>query len=83
MGYGMMNYGMYGGGSIFTMFFHLIFWVLLIAGVYFAIRWVTTNGPVLRGQSGNEENPLDIVKKRYAKGEISREDFEQIKRDLT
>lgn len=29
------------------------------------------------------ETPLDILRKRYARGEISREDFEQMKKDLS
>jgi putative membrane protein len=29
------------------------------------------------------ETPLDILKKRYARGEISRDDFEQMKKDLS
>jgi len=30
-----------------------------------------------------QERPLDILKRRYARGELSREEFETMKRDLT
>jgi putative membrane protein len=33
-----------------------------------------------RGRAG--ETPLEILKKRYAKGEIAREEYERMKKDL-
>jgi len=56
----------------------LIFWGGLIA----LIVWVITK-LVRRGDSAPKRDPLDVAKERYAKGEISKEEFEQLKKDLS
>ena len=64
------------GWMWFGPIFMLLFWVFLIAGVVVAVKWVLGSG----GKSG--ESALDILKKRYARGEISKEEFEEKKRDI-
>jgi putative membrane protein len=73
--------GGYGWGwGLFGLFFMLLFWVLVIVGVVFLVRWLVEQS---RPQSsGGGETALDILKKRYARGEINREEFEAKKRDL-
>jgi putative membrane protein len=72
-GYGhMMNY--WGGG--------VVMWLLLLVAVgvlvYFLVKASQAGGlrPTL------PETPLDILKKRYARGEITKEQFDQMKKDL-
>jgi len=72
----MMNYehgGWWMGGM---WFFPLLFWILVIAGVAFIVRWMRE-----RGQE-QKESSLDILKRRYASGEIDRNTFEQMKKDI-
>jgi len=59
----------------------LLFWILIIAGVVLLVRWFINEGK-LKGLR-TEETPLNILKKRYASGEINREQFESMKRELT
>jgi len=72
------DYG-WGLGFGFGWIFLLFFWLLLILGVVYLIKLI--GGSTRRGE--REETALDILKKRYAKGEVSREEFEKIKEDLT
>ncbi len=54
-----------------------LFWEGLIALTPWGI-----NKLVNRNGSGRERNPLEIVKERYARGEISPEEFERLKKNL-
>jgi putative membrane protein len=91
MGFGMGGYGGYGGmmggygGYGFNpigMIFSLVFWALIIGGVVLLVVWLARNaGRTALGTSGSE-SPLEILKARYAKGEITKEQFDAIKRDL-
>ncbi len=66
------------GFDILGWFSMLIFWILLILGVVALIRYFG------RSEKGNnkEKSSLDILKERYAKGEIDKKEFEEKKRDL-
>jgi putative membrane protein len=78
MGPGMMGWG-YGMGW-FGIIFMIIFWIALIIGVIFLVRWVWLS--TAKGRTSVEESPLEILKRRYARGEINKEEFEQKKKDL-
>ena len=68
----MMGYG-YGGG-----FMWLIVLVLVGVVAYFLLQATKSKGSV----GSTTETPLDILKKRYAKGEIDKEEFDRKKKDL-
>ena len=62
----------------FGVLWMVIFWGGLIALIIWGVnRFSRRNG------SSRKQDPLDVAKERYAKGEISREEFERIKKDLT
>jgi putative membrane protein len=66
--------------GFFGMGFGWIIWLIVIV----VIVWVTFQfkGDNRGHYFNNSESPLDILKKRYAEGEISKEDFERMKKDL-
>jgi putative membrane protein len=58
--------------------FFVLFWGAIIALIIWGISKLSK-----KGDSSEKANPLDIVKERYAKGEISKEEFDNIKQDLS
>lgn len=77
-GYGFMNG--WGPMSPVMWLFMLIFLGLIVIGLIALLRWVLNRGNPLLSKS--PETALDILKKRYARGEIDREEFERMKKDL-
>jgi putative membrane protein len=56
----------------------ILFWALIIVAVVVVIRWLVGQGKELRPDSA-----LEILRQRYARGEINKEEFESRKRDLS
>ena len=77
MGWGYGGYGMGFLGGIFM----LLFWGLIIVGLVLVVRWLWDRAQPGAG-AGAGDAPLDILKRRYARGEIGKEEFERIKKDL-
>ena len=75
MGQGMMGYG-YGSNwiaAVLQMILFLVFLGLIVFGVYYLI---SGSRPKSSGSS------LEILKERYAKGEINKEDYDRMKKEL-
>lgn len=78
----MMGWGGYGYGmGVFGGLFMLAFWGLIVVGLVLVIRRLWYQGPGGTGTGANE-TPLDILKRRYARGEINRAEYERMKQDL-
>lgn len=67
-----------GGWPMGFMWF---WWILVIAGIA-AIVWFVINTTQRRGDKGDEESPEEILKRRFAKGEIDQETYERMLQDL-
>lgn len=76
--------GGWGGGFGFGWIFMILFWGLIIWAIIALVRGTSGHGCCGgHGGSGHgEKTPLDILKERYAKGEINKEEFEAKKKDL-
>ena len=79
-GYGMSN-GL-GGGAL-VMGVVLLFWLLVVVSIVVLIVWaVRRSTGQSSGPSHHEPDALEIARRRYAKGEITKEQFEQFRQDL-
>ncbi len=96
MGFGMMGPGMMGGyGGMMGRFggqafgfsplgaiLSLVFWGLIIAGIVILVVWFVRNAGRTGLSASSSDPALEILKARYAKGEINKEQYEEMRRTL-
>lgn len=82
-------YGHVGGlGLGFGWIFSVLFWTLIIWAIVALVRGLSGHhGHGCCGGHGHDgpklgNNALDILRERYAKGEITKEQFDKMKQDL-
>ena len=73
-GYGAQGFGFNPLGAILS----LVSWALIIGGVVLLVVWLARNA----GRTSSGDAALEILKTRYAHGEITKEQFDAIKKDL-
>ena len=80
MGSGMMGeWGMgWFGGTIM-----IIFWILILVALVFFIKWLVQNTGRNHASLDRGNRALEILKERYARGEIDKVEFETMKLNLS
>jgi putative membrane protein len=59
-----------------------VLWLLVIAATAWLFR-LATGRPALRAGPHTPETPLEILQRRYAGGDVGRDEYDQKRRDLT
>ncbi len=82
-GYGMMGPWMMGGFGGLMMIPMILFWGLIVWGIVWLVRGAGgCCGMSHSDHAEHHDSALDILKTRYARGEINKQEFEDKKRDL-
>lgn len=81
MGPGMMAWGRYAFYPIGWIVM-LVFWVLIIVGIVALVAWLFRSAGPLVTAPARPSTALEILKERYARGEITREQYEQMRQEI-
>jgi putative membrane protein len=63
-------------------FFMIVFWIYIIIGLIFLIKWLIQTTKQVRKNCDRGSRAIDILKERYAKGDIDESQFETMKADI-
>ncbi|MDA8084920.1 MAG: SHOCT domain-containing protein [Nitrospiraceae bacterium] len=72
----MMHWNWYGWGMGFGWIFMLAFWAIILFGIIFIFR------VFVKSKGNGCESAMAILEKRYARGEISKEEYNKIRDDI-
>jgi putative membrane protein len=74
----MMGWGGVWGWGLFGILHMFLWWILIVLGIVVLARWLGSGG----GRHERRDSALEILRERYARGEIDKAEFEARKRDL-
>ena len=78
-GYGR---GFWDGWGPMMPFGGMLFWIILLLVIFVVVMFVKRTGKSSESQNSTRETALDILKTRYAKGDLNKEEFERMKQDI-
>ncbi|MDP1910132.1 MAG: SHOCT domain-containing protein [Hyphomicrobium sp.] len=78
-GYGMMGGYGYGYGPV-----HMIVWAVVLIAIIVGVVWMVRSmtGPHAHHMPPKRSSGLDVLEERYARGEVTREEYLQKKKDI-
>lgn len=76
MGYYDLGHDSFMGGGVYM----VLIWILVIIGIVVLVKFITNENR--KGRVGKNKSAIDILKERYARGEIDKTEFEEKKKDL-
>ena len=85
MGTGLMGWGSYGGFDSYGwigMIINLVITIVVIVGIFWLIRRALSMGQVSSEPASAVQSPREILQIRYVRGEITREQYQEILEDL-
>jgi len=70
----------FGGWGVFL--FGFVFFALFLVGLIILIVWAVRQGKTNQARNGSQSTPEQILKERYAKGEITRKEYQDMMKDI-